>query len=176
MPRKAFDAPKSSKKGAKRPLLREVPVGAHLRKLRSMGEPGKAPIVEKMCQDRLDKMPSPMKKDFVEKSKAALDASLLPKPKDPATLDNYLTKTPPPTAAASGGESGPSGVTKTPPVSPAGTKNKGKKRANNAIDDVPKTPDGLPDELRDGTIAGIYADTPPPRRSPRTKSEISYVA
>ena len=61
-----------------------------------------------------------------------------------------------------------------------GTKNKGKKRANNAIDDVPQTPTGLPVALRDGKIAGMYVDTPPsPRRSPRSKVKseaISYIA
>ena len=180
MPRKAFDAPKSSKKGAMRPILRKVPVSAHLRQLRSMGDPGKQPIVEKMTQDRLDNLPSPMKKAFVAKSKQALDSALKPKPENPATLDNYLTKTPSPTPAASCGEAGPSGATKAPPESPVGTKNKGKKRANNAIDDVPQTPTGLPVALRDGKIAGMYVDTPPsPRRSPRSKVKseaISYIA
>ena len=64
---------------------------------------------------------------------------------------------------------------KSPPVSPAGTKNNGKKRARNT-DDAPKTPDGLPDELRDGKLAAINLITPSPRRSPRTKTKISYVA
>ena len=64
---------------------------------------------------------------------------------------------------------------KSPPESPVGTKNNGKKRARNT-DDAPKTPDGLPDELRDGKLAAIKACTPSPRRSPRTKTEISYVA
>jgi hypothetical protein len=173
MPGKAFDVPKSSKKGAKRPLLRQVPVGAHLRELRSMGEPGKQPIVEKMSQDRLDMLPSPMKKNFVEKSKAALDRALKSKPEKPATLDKYLAKAPSPTAAASCGEAGPSGVTKTPPVSPV-TKNKGKKRSRNQ-DDVPHTPAGLPDELRDGKIAAIKVYTPSPRRSPRGKAAKSEV-
>ena len=80
MPPKAFDAPKGSKPaGAKRAILREVPVGAHWRQLAKLGLPEDEPLVEKMSSRRLDKMPPTMQEQFIDKSQARLEAKR-PKP------------------------------------------------------------------------------------------------